>query len=67
MKTLEEFNMERTLSHNDLNSNKPRKNGIACPKCGLELWDSSPMYVYASLPPQLDVNCDCGYSGYRVK
>ena len=67
MRTLEEFNMERTVLHDDLNSNKPKKNGISCPKCGLELWDNSPMYVYASCPPQLDVSCSCGYSGYRVK
>ena len=47
--------------------NSPRKNGITCPKCECELFDSSPMELLLSMPPQLQVHCPtCGYKGYRV-
>ena len=55
MKTLDEFNAER------------RKDGIACPKCGKELLDSSPSITLTSHPPQKNIHCDaCGYRGFRI-
>lgn len=65
MKSLEEFNKERQ-EYFELNSNKPRPNGIKCPECGKELMDSSPMIVLCSIPPKKDVYCkNCKYTGYR--
>ncbi len=67
MKTLEDHNKERTEQHRKLNDNRPRPNGIECPKCGCELFDSSPMVTLTSNPPQKNTICNgCGYTGYRV-
>jgi len=65
MKSLEEFNKdqrERTRILND-----PCANGIGCPECGKELWDSNPDVMLTSYPPQKNVHCpECGYTGYRI-
>jgi hypothetical protein len=46
---------------------KPFPNGIACPNCGNELYDSNPAFMLTSYPPQYRVHCEhCHYSGYRV-
>lgn len=46
--------------------NKPIKNGIECPDCKAELYDSTPFVVLASWPPQYNIHCDeCNYHGYR--
>ena len=68
MKTLKQHNEERLQAFHELDEmNKPHANGIECPKCGEELWDSNPMCVLTSNPPQKDVHCQaCGYRGYRV-
>jgi len=68
MKTLEQHNAERYEAFRELDAmSKPHANGIACPKCGKELWDSNPMCVLTSNPPQKNVHCpSCGYRGYRV-
>ena len=45
----------------------PEKNGIACPDCGLELYDIDRDFILASYPAQLKVWCDgCHYEGFRV-
>ncbi len=62
MKTLEEFNNEKTNHYN----NTSTKNGISCPKCGKEMCDTNPMMVLMSSPPQMDVHCDCGFRGFRI-
>ena len=68
MKTLKEHNEERmgrfiTAQRN----NEPNANGIGCPECDDELWDSNPMEILASNPPQKNVHCPkCGYRGYRL-
>lgn len=68
MKSLEEFNAERWEDHRLTQElNKPHPNGIACPECGKELWDSDPMITLTSYPPQKNVHCSgCGYKGYRL-
>jgi DNA-directed RNA polymerase subunit RPC12/RpoP len=67
MKTLEEHNSDRWEAYARLNSNDPRPNGIKCPKCGSELWDSTPSIILCSNPPQKDTHCpSCGYRGYRI-
>lgn len=45
---------------------KPMQNGVACPKCGSELYDSSPNITLTSSPEQKYVHCDkCGHKGTR--
>jgi len=68
MKTLDEFNEEARKAHEEADKfNRPHANGIACPKCDKELWDSNPMLTLTSDPPQKNVHCpSCGYAGYRI-
>lgn len=68
MKTLNEFNNERLNEHyREIQEiNKPRKNGISCPNCGKELFDTTPAFTLMSNPPQMNVHCVCGYKGYRI-
>jgi len=53
-----------------IDCNKPKPNGIACPKCGDKLYDSKPKITLTSNPPKKNVACvnkSCGYVGYRIK
>ena len=43
----------------------PRLNGIACPKCGEELYDTNSL-ILTSMPPKRNIHCECGYKGYRI-
>jgi hypothetical protein len=43
----------------------PLWNGIACPKCGKEMFDVDPDYILCSMPPQVEVGCACGFRGTR--
>ena len=66
LKSLEQHNAERMQSIPRWGMNK-EYNGIACPDCGEELYDSNPMVTLASLPAQKNIHCDnCNYSGYRI-
>jgi len=63
--TLEEHDSIKAV--NIYNHNSPRLNGIACPKCGEELYDSNPMVTLASYPPKKNIKCSkCDYVGYRL-
>lgn len=68
MKTLDEFNESARKAHELVDKlHQPRPNGIACPQCGTELWDSNPMITLTSNPPQKNIHCPaCGYRGYRI-
>jgi len=68
LKTLDKHNDERWQEHHTLEKlNQPHPNGIACPKCGKELWDSCPSKTLTSYPAQKNINCpNCGYVGYRL-
>jgi len=67
METLDEFNKRKRQQHEMARwPIGPKHNGIACPKCGAELYDSDPMATLTSNPPQKNVHCECGYVGYRV-
>lgn len=68
MKTMEEHNAERLEAHrNRMAERQPHPNGIECPKCKAELWDSAPMCLLTSNPPQKNVHCPaCGYIGFRL-
>lgn len=66
MKTLDEHNKIRgDIFDYPINPNESILNGIACPKCGKELFDSTPHIMFSSYPPQYAVHCSCGYFGYR--
>lgn len=63
LKSLADFNASRGRTE----STVPKKNGIACPNCGLEMVDSDPSAVLMSSPPKMRVACEsCGYTGFRV-
>jgi len=64
LKTLDEHNKSRHLSA-WLDAG-PKRNGIACPICGKELWDTDPTMTLTNDPPQKTVHCDCGWTGYRL-
>lgn len=67
LKNLDEYNAQQNNLHWYLNSNEPQLNGIACPKCGEELYDSNPMMTLTSMPPKKNVHCcKCDYVGYRT-
>jgi len=45
-------------------SGLPKKNGIACPSCGKELFDTSPAVVLPSAPPRKYIHCEtCDFKG----
>lgn len=48
-------------------TNEPKLNGIACPKCGSELYDTNPMVVLTSYPPKKNIHCvECDYVGFSL-
>ena len=68
METLKDYNLKRRRIFDEVEEeNQPHPNGIECPKCGAELWDSSPNIVLTSNPPQKHIHCPkCGYKGYAL-
>lgn len=68
LKTLEEHDKEQIDRHQDLwRKSEPHPNGIECPRCELELWDTTPNVVLMTRPPMVDIHCPaCGYKGYRI-
>ena len=66
LKTLSEFNEDRRKNYK---FDKPitHYNGIACPECGKEMYDSNPQLELTSYPPQKHIRCPkCGYSTTRI-
>jgi hypothetical protein len=67
LKTLEEHNSERWSSHISMTDNSARLNGIACPNCNEEMYDTFPHITLTSYPAQKTIHCEnCKYSGYRI-
>ena len=67
LKNLDEYNAQQNNLHWQLNSNESQLNGIACPKCGEELYDSNPMMTLTTMPPKKNVHCSkCDYVGDRT-
>ena len=67
LKSLDEYSTQQNKVHWQINSNEPQLNGIECPKCGEELYDSNPMMTLTSMPPKKNVHCSkCDYIGYRI-
>lgn len=65
LKDLEEYNIERAkLYHVDYS---PKRNGIACPNCGKELYDTEPYSLLMSNPPRYSIICQsCNFKGSRI-
>lgn len=67
LQSLYEYNQKATQSHFDYGKNEPKLNGIACPDCDNELYDSNPNMTLMSNPPKKSIHCEkCGYKGYRI-
>lgn len=67
LKSLEENN-SFAFSSTSVYFGEPRLNGVACPKCGSELFDSQPNVILTSFPAQKSTKCSsekCDYTGYR--
>ena len=67
LKNLSEHNSQASSTQWAMMDSSPILNGIACPKCGAELYDSNPMVILTSMPAQKNVHCSkCDYVGYRI-
>ncbi len=68
MKTLSEHNADRSTAHQRARlASEPHPNGIECPECKAELWDTDPLSTFTTDPPQKNVHCaKCSYRGYRI-
>ena len=72
MQTLENFNAQRAFELGFRTDRKmgpyqlPILNGISCPKCLLEMYDTRPHIWLNSNPPKKDIHCECGYKAYRL-
>ena len=67
LKILAEHNAQASSTQWAMMDSSPKLNGIACPKCGAELYDSNPMVTLTSMPAQKNVHCsECDYIGYRI-
>ena len=67
MQNLHDYNKMMRKYYEGMTSVVPHPNGIGCPKCGAELYDSEPGRRIASNPPKTRVHCGaCGYRGYRL-
>lgn len=67
LKTLDQHEKEKSIVHTFVESDKPKLNGIACPKCNAELFDSSPYLVLLSMPSKKNIHCsNCNFKGYRT-
>lgn len=65
MKTLDQHNAERREFLAKVRD-ASQSTGIACPECGKELIRTNPNTLCLSIPPQINVHCECGYRGYAV-
>ena len=67
LKNLKEYNEQAINNSQMINDNTPILNGIACPKCGEELYDSDPLVTLMTYPSQKNVCCSkCDFIGYRI-
>lgn len=63
--SLEEHNAIVAQQYHDPQANLPAKNGLACPVCGKEMFDTTPNMIHVSHPPRKAIHCRCGYRGWR--
>ena len=63
---LEEFEAKAKEVNGILGKNDPRHNGLACPVCGTELFDSDKDWVLMMYPLKVKIHCEgCDYRGSR--
>ena len=65
LQTLEEHEKEKAVIHTFVESDKPKKNGIKCPKCETELFDTTPNLVVMACKTYIHCAC-CGWKGTRT-
>jgi hypothetical protein len=66
LKSLDEHNREASERWAFHQKRHP-PNGIACPLCGTEMVDSSPMMELTTAPPQKEIHCPaCKYKDTRI-
>ena len=68
LKNLNEHNAQASSTQwASILTDGPILNGITCPKCSEELYDSNPMITLTSMPAQKNVHCSkCDHVGYRI-
>lgn len=71
LEKLDAFNEDRSkeVAEEIAKRNEPVLNGIACPDCGTELFDTKPDEVTAGTPPGKEVHCGkkgCEFTGERI-
>lgn len=71
LKTLEQHDEEKRALYKRYEDEmrNGRLNGIACPKCGAELYDTNPRITLPSNPAKKHIDCradGCDYRGYRI-
>jgi C4-type Zn-finger protein len=65
LQTLREHNSGK-MSFSGINTN-PCLNGIECPDCKSELWDTNPSVSLSTHPAKKQTHCEnCKYTGYRL-
>ena len=68
LKSLDQWNQERSQFLSEAGQDGPQKNGIACPKCGVELYDQQTCWSNFN-GTFVDIACaakDCDFSGQRL-
>lgn len=66
LKSLEESNKQALGIWGPTKLECKVKNGIACPECGAELFDTNTFQQLATWPPQYRVHCEnCDFEGTR--
>lgn len=63
--SLDDHNMLASEAYRVLGMARP--NGIACPSCGNELFDTSPSITLPTAPPSKHIHCSCGFKGTAFK
>ena len=63
LKTLDEHNTEQWKYQISMMDNSARLNGIACPNCEEEMYDTNPNEKLTSYPSQKNIHCEnCKYT-----
>ena len=62
---LYEYNRRKEIDHAEQRKNI--RSGVACPKCGEELYELQAGMIYMTCPPRKPVKCTrCGFEGTKV-
>jgi hypothetical protein len=68
LQTLAHHNGLKMEIYEDLRKKGERKNGLMCPECDFELYDTNAFHTDEStFPPRRDVHCKhCNWQGQRI-